>query len=74
MWKFPIDWTKPGIKWHYLGTTGLYGTAYAASLGSEKYSSDFGWSAAPSYSSKKYESWESNHHKYTRYDMYYISD
>lgn len=51
---------------HYLGTTGLYGTAYAASLGSEKYSSDFGWSAAPSYSSKKYELLERNHHIYKR--------
>ena len=30
----------------YQETTGLHGIAYAASRGSEKYSSDFGWSAA----------------------------
>lgn len=39
------DRSKCGQLTVYLETAWLYGTAYAASRGSEKYSSDFGWLA-----------------------------
>ena len=58
------DRSKYGQLTVYLETARLYGTAYAASRGSEKYSSDFGWLARIAKKKKKEE--KNSYHKKTR--------